>query len=88
MGNPCSLYDCMTPTVSGLRSLSLLDALSCAHSLGGFELGHFPTGMVTISGSEPKWAGDQKKSGPLRRAQAAQVPGEKREGHITDWFSW
>lgn len=38
-------------------------------------------------GSEPKRAGDQKKSCPLSRAGAAQVPGEKR-GHVTDWFSW
>lgn len=39
------------------------------------------------SGSELKWAGDQKKSCPLRRALAAQVPWEGREGRVTDWFS-
>lgn len=69
--------------VSGLRPLSLSDALSCTHGpgLGGFELGHFPTGMVTSSRSELKWAGDQKKSCPLSRALAAQVPGERGACH-------
>lgn len=37
-------------------------------------------------GSEPKQAGEQKKSCPLSRALAAQVPGVRREGYVTGWF--
>lgn len=39
-------------------------------------------------GSEVKQAGDQKKSCPLSRALAAQVPGERREGHDTGFLCW
>lgn len=89
MGKPCSLYDSMTPMVSCLRILSLSDALSCTHGLGlgGFQLGHFPTGMVTSSRAELKWAGDQKKSCPLSRALAAQGRGE-RDTSQADFLCW
>ena len=95
MGKLCSLYDCMTPTVAGLRSPSLSDALSCAHGsgLGGVELGLFPAGThdgaagSPAPGSEPKQAGEERKSCPLSRALAAQLPGDRRAGHAAGCFS-
>lgn len=38
-------------------------------------------------GSEPKQAGEGRKSCPLSRALAAQLPGDRRAGHAAGWFS-
>lgn len=82
MGNPCSSYDCMTPMVSGLRSLSLSDALSCTHGLGGFELGHFPTGMVTSSKVRTEAGRGSKEKLPTQQSRGSPGPrGEERTCH-------
>lgn len=79
MGSPFSLYHCMTPMLSGLRPLSLSDALSCAHgpSLGRFDLGHFPTGMVTSSRVRTEAGRGTKEKLPTQ--QSTGSPGARGE---------
>lgn len=79
--NPCSLYDCVTPTVSGLRPLSLSDALSCAHGpgLGGLELGHVPTGMFTSTRARTEAGRESKEKLPTQQSTGSSgARGEER----------
>lgn len=76
---------CMMLAVSGLRSPS-----PCAHrsSLGEAELGLFSDGAAKAPapGWEPRQAGEGRKSCPLSRALAAQLPGDRRAGHAAGCF--
>lgn len=96
MGKLYSLYDCMIPTASGPRSPSLSDALSYAHGSGpgGLETGLFSTGAhdgaagSPAPGSEPKQAGEGRKSCPLSRALAASSQGTGEQDMLQAGFLW
>lgn len=76
-GDPCFLYDCMTPKVSGLQPLS--NVLSCAHGpgLGGSELGHCLTGLVISSRVRSEAGRGSKEKLPTQ--QSTGSPGARGE---------